>query len=63
MNNEQVDILSKPSTKENVFNLHFEKKINSEATYVCVKANLLSNDIEKRNGYKIIRKFPLLKSL
>lgn len=39
MNNEQVlYILSKPSTKENVFNLHFEKKINSEATYVCVKA-------------------------
>lgn len=53
MNNEQVlYILSKPSTKENVFNLHFEKKINSEATYVCVKANLLSKDIEKEMAIK-----------
>lgn len=26
MNNEQVYILSKPSTKENVFNLHFCKQ-------------------------------------
>lgn len=39
-----------------------EKKINSEATYVCVKANLLSKD-RKRNGYKIICKFLLLKRL
>lgn len=30
----------------------FEKKINSEATYVCVKANLLSKDIEKDMAIK-----------
>lgn len=29
-----------------------EKKINSEATYVCVKANLLSKDIEKEMAIK-----------
>lgn len=29
-----------------------KKKINSEATYVCVKANLLSKDIEKEMAIK-----------
>lgn len=29
-----------------------KKKINSEATYVCIKANLLSKDIEKEMAIK-----------
>lgn len=52
MNNEHVYLANQAPKRMFLTSFLKKKIINSEATYVCVKANLLSKDIEKEMAIK-----------